>query len=70
VIKMFSSDNYVKAFIDGNWLSIAILLFILKGIATNFRITLLKKIYRVLANAYQFVRPGTEIQEHEEKPKT
>ena len=60
---MFSADIYVKAFIDGNWLSIAIFLFVLKGVATNFKVTILRKIYYVLANAYTFIRPGTAIDE-------
>jgi len=63
---MFSADIYVKAFIDGNWLSIAIFLFVLKGVATNFKVAILRKIYYVLANAYTFIRPGTAI---DEKPK-
>lgn len=66
---MFSADTYVKAFIDGNWLSLAIFLFILKGVATNFKVNVLRKIYYVLMNAYTFVRPGTAIEEKEEKPK-
>ena len=66
---MFSADTYVKAFIDNNWLSIAILLYVLRSIATNFKLQLIEKIYAVLASAYQFVRPGTIKTIEERSPK-
>ena len=59
---MFSADVYVKAFIDNNWLSLAIFLFLLKGLANVFQVNILKKIYTVLAQAYQFIRPGSTLE--------
>jgi hypothetical protein len=58
-VEVFSADIYVKAFLDGNWLSIAIFLFLLRGVATNFKVAAFGKVYQVLASAYQFVRPGS-----------
>lgn len=63
---MFSADEFVKPFIDGNWLSIAILLYLLKATASAFQINVLRKIYTVLAQAYHFVRPGTKINNEKE----
>lgn len=65
---MISADVYVKAFIDNNWLSIAIFLFIVRGVAVNFRINWVAKVYEVLASAYQFIRPGAlKVDEGREK---
>lgn len=55
---MFSADAYVKGFIDQNWLTLAIFLFLLRGIATSFGVRWLGKLYQVLSSAYQFIRPG------------
>ena len=64
---MFDADIYVKGFIDHNWLSLAILLFLLKGIANVFGFEILRKIYTVLAQAYQFIRPGSTLEKLPEK---
>ena len=64
---VFSADQYVKPFLDNNWLSIAILLYLLRGIATNFKVRWIGKLYQVLASTYQFVRPGS-IKTDEERP--
>lgn len=67
---MISADVYVKAFIDGNWLSIAIFLFLLKAVANIFEISVIAKVYMVLAQAYQFIRPGTALNaKNGEQPK-
>jgi hypothetical protein len=56
---MFSADNYVKAFIDGNWLSMGIALIILKSVSKQFGSNLLLKFYMVFNSALEFIRPST-----------
>lgn len=70
---MISLDNYVKAFIDVNWLTVGIILILMKGIATQFNVRILKKIFLIITGALSFIRPSTkEVQEqlddrHDEK---
>jgi hypothetical protein len=56
---MFSADQYVKLFIDNNWLSLSIFLLLLKGLARQFKINPLHKAYLILQNALAILRPGT-----------
>lgn len=56
---MIELDKHVQEFVGNNWLTIAIVLLILKGVARQFGIKALHKIYFVIQNAYSIVRPGT-----------
>lgn len=56
---MFSADEYLKPFIDNNWLSLSVFLLLLKGLSRQFRINPLHKVYLILQNALAIVRPGT-----------
>lgn len=57
-IQVVSLDPYVKAFIDQNWLTIAIFLYLIRGLAVNFGVKGLEKVYQVLSSTYSFIRPG------------
>jgi len=57
---MISFDAYVKPFIDGNWLTIGIFLILMRSIARQFGVPLLRKIYLVLNNALEFIRPSSQ----------
>jgi len=63
---MIAFNEYVDKFIGGNWLAILIFLHLLKGVARQFKIDPIRKIYMILQDTYKVVRPGSEI---EPKPK-
>lgn len=67
---MISLDNYVKAFIDVNWLTVGIILILMKGIATQFNLRNLKKVFLIITGALSFIRPSTkDVQEQLDEKK-
>ena len=56
---MINIDKYVVDFVAGNWLSMSVLFLILKGVAKQFGIGWLHKVYFIGQNAWSIVRPGT-----------
>lgn len=66
---VFSADKYVKPFIDGNWLSIGILLYLLRSVAREFAIEPVRKVYACLAGAWKFVRPSSDVTPRNPGPK-
>lgn len=67
---MISFDSYVKAFIDVNWLTVGIILILMKGVATQFNLRNLKKIFLIITGALSFIRPSTkDVQEQLDEKK-
>jgi len=57
---MINLDNYVKSFIDNNWLAMGIFLILLRSAARQFALSWLRKVYLVLNNALEFIRPSSK----------
>lgn len=66
---MFSLDSVILEFVGGNWMSLYILLTLLKGIALITKSTTDDKIITLLANAYKSLRAGKAPNEIEDPEK-
>ena len=67
---MFNFNQYVQDFVSNNWLAVLVFLAFLKGVARQWKLKPLQKLYLILQDTYKIVRPGTTVVPvEEEKPK-
>jgi len=67
-IQVFSLDEYIQAFVGGNWISIGIFLIMLRSIANQFGVEWIRRIYMILNNAMAFIRPSSDLEKAPTRP--
>ena len=59
---MINLNDYITEFVGNNWLAVLVFLAFLKGVARQFQLAPLRKIYSILQDTYKIVRPGSEVE--------